>query len=218
MSVIDMAGWVAGALVLVTFYLKTIIPLRTVAIASNLAFIGYGLLAGLTPIVVLHTLLLPLNILRLHQLRALVQRVKRASRGDFTLEMLIPYMKRQRLAAGTALFARGDEANTVYLILEGRVRIVTANVLIRPGQLVGEMGLFAPDRPRTDSAVCDSDVELASVTEDQLWELFYQNPEFGAYLLRIIVQRAVTGSRRHDGCNDIPEQPLSGETARPVIH
>jgi len=218
MSVIDIAGWVAGALVLVTFYLKTIIPLRTVAIASNLAFIGYGLLAGLTPIVVLHTLLLPLNILRLHQLRALVQRVKRASRGDFTLEMLIPYMKRQRLAAGTTLFARGDEANTVYLILEGRVRIVAANVLIRPGQLVGEMGLFTPDRLRTDSAVCDSDVELASVTEDQLWELFYQNPEFGAYLLRIIVQRAVTGSRRDERCNDIPEQPPSGETARPVIH
>ena len=218
MSVIDIAGWVAGALVLVTFYLKTIIPLRTVAIASNLAFIGYGLLAGLTPIVVLHTLLLPLNILRLHQLRTLVQRVKRASRGDFTLEMLIPYMKRQRLAAGTTLFARGDEANTVYLILEGRVRIVAANALVRPGQLVGEMGLFAPDRLRTDSAVCDSDVELASVTEDQLWELFYQNPEFGAYLLRIIVQRAVTGSRRDEGCIDIAEQPPSGETARPVIH
>lgn len=218
MSVIDMAGWVAGSLVLVTFYLKTIIPLRTVAVASNLAFIGYGLLAGLTPIVVLHTLLLPLNLLRLHQLRVLVQRVKRASRGDFTLEMLIPYMKRQRLSEGTTLFARGDDANTVYLILEGRVRIVAANALIRPGQLVGEMGLFAPDRLRTDTAVCDTDVELASVTEDQLWELFYQNPEFGAYLLRIIVQRAVTSGRREEFANDNAALLPSGETTGAVIH
>jgi hypothetical protein len=31
------------------------------------------------------------------------------------------------------------------------------------------------------------------VSEDRIWELFYQNPEFGAYLLRIIVQRATSG-------------------------
>lgn len=217
MSVIDLASWVAGALVLATFYLKTIIPLRTVAIASNVAFVGYGLLAGLTPIVVLHTLLLPLNILRLYQLRALVHRVKRASRGDFTLEMLIPHMKRQHLRSGTLLFAKGDDADTVYLVLEGRIRILGANALIRPGQLVGEMGLFAPDRLRTDSAVCETDAEVSSVTEDQLWELFYQNPEFGAYLLRIIVQRAVAGSLAADH-HEISGRAQTMDTERPVVH
>lgn len=218
MSVIDLAGWVAGALVLVTFYLKTIIPLRTVAIASNLAFVGYGLLAGLTPIVVLHTLLLPLNILRLHQLRTLVQRVKRASRGNFTLEMLIPYMKRQHLPSGTTLFSRGDEADTIYLVLDGHIRIAGANALIRAGQLVGEMGLFAPDRKRTDSAICETDVEIASVTEDQLWELFYQNPEFGAYLLRAIVQRAVTSSHRDDALHGLAHHTIPTVTPGPRIH
>jgi CRP-like cAMP-binding protein len=52
------------------------------------------------------------------------------------------------------------------------------------------MGLFAPGQMRTDTAVCETEVEIAAVTEDKLWELFYQNPEFGAYLLRIIVQRS----------------------------
>lgn len=192
MSVINYIGWGAGALVLATFYLKTMIPLRSVAIASNIAFFSYGVMAGLTPILVLHALLLPLNIVRLQQMRLLVARVKRASRGDLSLEMLVPYMKRRTLSAGTQLFGKGEYSEEVFLILKGRVRIVGRGVMIKSGQLVGEMGLFAPGQMRTDSAVCETEVELASVSEDQLWELFYQNPEFGAYLLRIIVQRSAS--------------------------
>lgn len=74
--------------------------------------------------------------------------------------------------------------------MKGRVRIVGAGAIVKPGQLIGEMGLFSPGQKRTDAALCETDVELASVTEDRIWELFYQNPEFGAYLLRIVVQRA----------------------------
>ena len=50
---------------LATFYLKSMIPLRTVAIFSNLGFARYGFLSGAIPIAVLHCLLLPLNLLRL---------------------------------------------------------------------------------------------------------------------------------------------------------
>ncbi|MBE0612873.1 MAG: cyclic nucleotide-binding domain-containing protein [Burkholderiales bacterium] len=201
MSVIDYIGWGAGALVLATFYLKTMIPLRSVAIASNVAFIAYGTLAGLTPILVLHALLLPINILRLQQMRLLITRVKRASRGDLSLEMLVPYMKKRTLPAGSQLFTKGEYSEEVFLILKGRVRIVGRGVIIKTGQMVGEMGIFAPGQMRTDSAVCETEVELASVSEDQLWELFYQNPEFGAYLLRIIVHRSA--STEHQGTPSI---------------
>jgi CRP/FNR family transcriptional regulator, cyclic AMP receptor protein len=168
------------------------IPLRSVAVASNVAFIAYGLLAGAIPIVVLHCLLLPLNAMRLYQMQLLVKRVKRASRGDLSMDMLVPYMKVHSMPAGTKLFQRGDHADRVYLILKGRVSIEGKGVLIKPGQLIGEMGLFAPGQKRTDAAVCDTEVEFASVDEDRIWELFYQNPEFGAYLLRVVVQRSAS--------------------------
>src|SRR5579863_8716863 len=42
------------------------VSLRLVAIASNLAFICYGCLAHLWPILALHTIMLPLNTWRLH--------------------------------------------------------------------------------------------------------------------------------------------------------
>jgi hypothetical protein len=41
-----------------------------VAIASNLAFIAYGYLDGLAPVLLLHMLLLPINVCRLAQLRS----------------------------------------------------------------------------------------------------------------------------------------------------
>lgn len=188
-TIIDVLGMGAGALVLATFYLKTMIPLRVVAIASNVAFAAYGALAGAMPIVIPHLLLLPLNALRLHQMRALIARVKRAARGDLSLDMMVPYMNVRTYGAGTRLFSRGDPAEEVFLVMKGRVRIEGKGVVIKPGQLVGEMGLFAQDHRRTDGAVCETDVELASVSEDRIWELFYQNPEFGAYLLRIVMQR-----------------------------
>jgi CRP/FNR family transcriptional regulator, cyclic AMP receptor protein len=65
MSFIEPIGYLASALVLATFCMRSMVALRCVAIASNLAFIGYGLLANLDPVLVLHLLLLPLNVLQL---------------------------------------------------------------------------------------------------------------------------------------------------------
>src|SRR6266545_2522606 len=80
------AGWLASALVFTTFFMRTMIPLRLVAIASNVAFMAYavlglryGVFGRLYPILVLHASLLPLNVLRLRQLRELVQAVRTAS-------------------------------------------------------------------------------------------------------------------------------------------
>jgi CRP/FNR family transcriptional regulator, cyclic AMP receptor protein len=58
-------GFIASALVLATFGMKEMVNLRIVAICSNLAFITYALVLNLTPILILHIILLPLNGWRL---------------------------------------------------------------------------------------------------------------------------------------------------------
>jgi hypothetical protein len=68
LSVIDGIGFVAAALVLATFCMRSMTALRWVAIASNLAFIEYAYLGKLAPVLVLHALLLPVNACRLVQL------------------------------------------------------------------------------------------------------------------------------------------------------
>lgn len=69
MPIAETIGYLASALVLATFYMKAMTPLRLVAIASNVAFMGYGYLTGMIPIIVLHAALLPLNAWRLWQTR-----------------------------------------------------------------------------------------------------------------------------------------------------
>ena len=68
LSLIDGIGFSAAGLVLATFCMRSITALRWVAIASNVAFIAYGYLEGLAPVLLLHMLLLPVNICRLAQL------------------------------------------------------------------------------------------------------------------------------------------------------
>src|SRR5215218_9225812 len=121
------AAWVASLLVFSAFFMKTMIPLRVVGIASNVAFMSYALLGlvygvfgRLYPILVLHACLLPLNVMRLRQLRGLVEAVRSASDDD-ALHALVPYMKTESHASGDVLFRRGDPADKLYVIQQGHV-------------------------------------------------------------------------------------------------
>jgi hypothetical protein len=69
LSLTNEVGFAAAGLVLATFCMRSMKPLRWVAIASNVAFIAYGYLGGLAPVLLLHALLLPVNVYRLAQLR-----------------------------------------------------------------------------------------------------------------------------------------------------
>ena len=192
------AGYCAAGLVFCAFYMKAMAPLRAVAIASNAAFIAYGILHALYPVLVLHAVLLPLNCLRLWQQRRLIQRVRAASRGEPSVEWLIPLMTRRVLRPGEVLFRRGEPATSLFLVLHGTIRIVEFDVVLGPGAVVGEIGVFAPDSSRTGTAVCETTVEIGAMSDEEMLRLYYQHPAFGMYLTRLVVRRMVAGEQRHE--------------------
>jgi hypothetical protein len=67
MSWVDYVGFLAALTVLATFCMDTILPLRGLAIASNILFIVYGFAAQLYPVLLLHAVLLPINISKIFQ-------------------------------------------------------------------------------------------------------------------------------------------------------
>ena len=67
MTITDGMGYLAASLVLATFCAKRMVLLRALAITSNVAFIIYGLAGRLWPIVILHVIMLPLNVIRLRE-------------------------------------------------------------------------------------------------------------------------------------------------------
>jgi hypothetical protein len=62
---VDLAGYVASSLVFLTFYMKDMIPLRVIALCSNVAFLFYAGTLHLAPIFILHSALIPINARRL---------------------------------------------------------------------------------------------------------------------------------------------------------
>jgi hypothetical protein len=67
MSLSDVAGYTASGLVIAAFCMRDIVWLRAIALASNVAFLAYGLGLHLMPVWLLHAILLPANTWRLWQ-------------------------------------------------------------------------------------------------------------------------------------------------------
>jgi len=67
MTLYDATGFLASSLVVIAFCMKDIVALRFVALASNVAFLIYGIGLGLLPVWLLHAALLPINALHLGQ-------------------------------------------------------------------------------------------------------------------------------------------------------
>jgi CRP/FNR family transcriptional regulator, cyclic AMP receptor protein len=186
------AAWVAALLVFAAFFMKTMIPLRVVAITSNVAFIiyallgiRYGIFGRVYPILVLHSALLPLNAVRLLQVKRLIDAVNRASNSE-ALDALIPYMTSERHRRGETVFSKGDPAERLYLIEEGTVRLPELGTKLSAGAVFGEVGLFAPQGMRSASAICEDDCHLFAIGKNKALELYYQDPRFGFFLIRLI--------------------------------
>lgn len=63
-------GFFGSLAVLASFCMTATKTLRTVALASNVLFGVYGLLGHVYPVLLLHMILLPINLAKLHQMRS----------------------------------------------------------------------------------------------------------------------------------------------------
>ena len=88
MSFVDIVGYAAALAVLGSFCMSTIVPLRILAVVSNVLFGLYGVLAGLYPVFFLHSILLPINLFKLASRRSISQ-AKRLSRWAAPLTALV---------------------------------------------------------------------------------------------------------------------------------
>ena len=186
---VQLVGYLASVLVFSTFYMKTMIPLRCVAIASNVAFLTYGYFARLYPVALLHTVLLPLNVFRLHQMYRLKERLRQALERELSLELLLPFVKRESFKAKEPLFHKGDAADKLYYLERGTVSLPEVDRTIHAGEIIGEMGVFSPFKDRTASAVCTTDSTFLALDERTALELYYSNPDFGLFMVRTIIRR-----------------------------
>ena len=186
---IEVLSYGAAAATLYGYFAKTMVPLRVAAIVANVLFIGYGFGKAFYVTAVLHAVLLPINVKRLRQMLRLTRNVEQAAASDFSMDWLRPFMKARRYEAGEQMFRKGDVSSEAYQLLSGEIELEEIGVRIGPGTFFGEMGLFTTENRRTVSARCVGPVEVLFITYEEFRQLYFQQPTFGFYVLRLIVQR-----------------------------
>jgi len=189
MTLIEGIGYFNAALGVAMLAMQTMIPLRITGIAHNVVSIFFGYSYGVFPMLVQHAILLPINSLRLYEMIRLIRKVKDASAGDSSLEWIKPFTNKQEHKAGDILLSKEDKADSMYFVVSGKLRLREINMVLETGAVVGELGFLAPDKRRTQTVECIEDTVLLTIGYDRLEQLYFQNPKFGMYFLRLTTAR-----------------------------
>lgn len=188
-SIVDIIGYAASALVFLTFCMRTLLPLRLVAITSNLFFITYSIAAGLMPILALHLLLLPMNLWRIFEQLQTRKRMRAALMEEPNLTILLPFMTSANYADGAVIFRSGEAADRFYVLAEGTVVVEEFGRILQEGSIFGEIAFFVADGKRTATVRALGPVKLTWIDRDTIMRVCSYNPEFALFLTRLMVNR-----------------------------
>ncbi|GAA0968834.1 Crp/Fnr family transcriptional regulator [Acrocarpospora macrocephala] len=125
------------------------------------------------------------------------------------------------LTKGQTLFSENETGSTLYVVLEGKIKLARTapdgreNLLsvLGPSEMFGELSLFDP-RPRTASAIALTDVKLAGLGHDDLRPWLTGRPEVALHLLRALAQRL---RRTNDVLADLVFTDVPGRVAKALL-
>jgi CRP/FNR family cyclic AMP-dependent transcriptional regulator len=192
----NVLGFLGIVFCIASFLVKRMLHLRALAIVSNICFLGYGLAEWLLPSVVLNAFLLPLNARRLWEIDRMSKEIARASQSSPVSEWLLPHMLRRAFTPGQELLRRGDAATRLIYIASGSAMLPEIGKRIGAGELLGEIGVFSPDHCCTQTVVGETAGEIYEMTGEQIYQLCYQNPKLGFFLIRLVTQRLLRDLER----------------------
>ena len=101
-----------------------------------------------------------------------------------------------KLSRGEQLFLEGQDADRVYVVLVGKIKLIRAAVdgrenllsVVGPGEMFGELSLFDP-RPRTSTARAVTDVMVAALAHEKLRAWLLERPDVSMHMLRALARR-----------------------------
>jgi hypothetical protein len=188
----QLLGLAALLLLLASAAMQTIIWLRVLAIVANLLIVLCGLVLQDYVVAILGVLILAVNAWRLVEMRRLVAATRDATAGSgapITIDWLLPYMEPLALPRDTVVFHKDAASDAMYFISHGRVRFEELGIEMGKGALFGEIGVFSHDKRRTATAKVVEDSSILRISAAKVRELYYQNPDFGFFIVGLITRR-----------------------------
>jgi CRP-like cAMP-binding protein len=98
-------------------------------------------------------------------------------------------MTERNCKAGEIAYYKDEKAEEMAYIVSGRFRLVESGIELPVGAIVGELGMLAPAKVRTQTVECIADGLILCVSYSKVEELYVQNPAFGFYFLRLASAR-----------------------------
>ena len=122
---------------------------------------------------------------------------------------------------GDSVFVEGEEGDTLYIVLAGKIKIGRKaadgreNMLsvMGPSDMFGELSLFDPG-PRTATATVVTDARLASLSHSSLRPWITDRPEIAEQLLRVLARRL---RRTNDALADLIFTDVPGRVAKALL-
>ncbi|HTT80109.1 MAG TPA: cyclic nucleotide-binding domain-containing protein [Stellaceae bacterium] len=101
---------------------------------------------------------------------------------------------------GEVLFREGDDANAMYIVTRGTMRILSGSSIfetVHDGGIVGEMAIVEDNVPRSATVIAGTRCELIEIDVPQFLALVASVPAFSITVMRIIARRLRVMNRRH---------------------
>jgi two-component system nitrate/nitrite response regulator NarL len=122
--------------------------------------------------------------------------IEEAERGGLNLSWLQPEMSHRRMRAGQWIFRAGDVGSELFYVQRGCVKLPEIGVTIDQGGVFGEIGIFTPERKRTCSAQCETEVDVFSLSSSQVRRVFFANPQFAFFITTLVATRLMADRQR----------------------
>ncbi len=111
-------------------------------------------------------------------------------RDDFIVR-LAAVMYELSFPAKHTIFTRGQEGNSLYIIVSGQVKVHIGEKQLAeffPGESFGEMSLFDAE-PRSASITTLEPCDCLVLTQDQLYDAIEDTPEIAVNIIRMLSRR-----------------------------
>lgn len=136
-------------------------------------------------------------------------------------QALISAMAYLDLARGDIVFSEGEQGDSLYIVLSGKVKIARhapdgrENMLaiMGPSDMFGELSIFDPG-PRTATAIAVTDARLARLSHTDLRPWTSERPKIAEQLLRVLARRL---RRTNDALADMIFTDVPGRVAKNLL-
>lgn len=134
---------------------------------------------------------------------------------------LIQEMEIVRFTRGSVIFDEGEPGDRLYIITSGKVKLARhaadgrENLLtvMGPSDMFGELSIFDPG-PRTSSAICVTEVHVATMNSELLHKWIAEHPEISEQLLRVLARRL---RRTNSALADLIFTDVPGRVAKTLL-